>query len=272
MEASTPYIHHFSSMTSSETGNSAEAIESCRLHSALRNVFFETLWPTRCALCDTPGSLLCESCRLHLPYIDRWSACNRCGAAFGVVQCTECNPVTLTRIERNELPFTGCASVTLLTAQSRRLVTLCKDAGERRLANVMAQLMVQVINPSWLSRISTITWIPARKTAIRRRGFDHAHAIALEVSSCIGLPVYAMLEQPNTHDQRVLSRIERFENTRSEFQILASFDKLNKASHVTGVMLIDDVYTTGATLFAASDALKKAGVSEIFCLTFARAL
>ena len=35
----------------------------------------ETLWPTRCAVCDEPGELLCGPCRLGLPYTDWWRAC-----------------------------------------------------------------------------------------------------------------------------------------------------------------------------------------------------
>ena len=35
----------------------------------------ELLWPTRCVLCDVPGTLLCEDCRLEIPYIDALHAC-----------------------------------------------------------------------------------------------------------------------------------------------------------------------------------------------------
>ena len=55
----------------------------------------ETLWPTRCAVCDTPGEVLCAPCSLNLSHIDWWRACPRCGAPFGRVQCSECNPVML---------------------------------------------------------------------------------------------------------------------------------------------------------------------------------
>lgn len=43
----------------------------------------ETVWPTRCAVCDAPGEPLCEHCRTALRYVDWWRACPRCGAPFG---------------------------------------------------------------------------------------------------------------------------------------------------------------------------------------------
>ncbi|MEG0324645.1 MAG: double zinc ribbon domain-containing protein, partial [Raoultibacter sp.] len=70
----------------------------------------ETLWPTRCAVCDTLGTVLCDRCRQRLPYIDYWRSCPRCGAPFGFTQCTECNPVMLTGLPDHTLPYASCRS------------------------------------------------------------------------------------------------------------------------------------------------------------------
>lgn len=51
----------------------------------------ELLWPTRCVLCDVPGTLLCEDCRLEIPYIDALHACPYCGQAYGKLACIDCN-------------------------------------------------------------------------------------------------------------------------------------------------------------------------------------
>ena len=51
----------------------------------------ELLWPTRCVLCDVPGTLLCDECRLELPYIDPLLACPLCGQAHGKFACVDCN-------------------------------------------------------------------------------------------------------------------------------------------------------------------------------------
>ena len=65
----------------------------------------ETLWPTRCAICDEPGELLCERCKSELPFIDLWRACPICGAPWGHTQCTECNPVMLAATGREKVAF-----------------------------------------------------------------------------------------------------------------------------------------------------------------------
>ena len=65
----------------------------------------ETLWPTRCAICDRPGNVLCARCARLLPYVDWWRACRRCGSPFGYVQCDACSSVTLARIGRKRLPY-----------------------------------------------------------------------------------------------------------------------------------------------------------------------
>ena len=101
----------------------------------------ETLWPTRCALCDVPGELICKDCRSVLAFIDANDACPRCGAPFGCRQCTECNDTMLTAAGREGLPVTAMASVLLADEGARRIVTTYKDGNERRLAPEMARLI-----------------------------------------------------------------------------------------------------------------------------------
>ena len=79
------------------------------------------------------------------------------------------------------------------------------------------------------------------------------------------VPVLAALDRPKTSDQRALGRAERIANLAGRFHAL---------SHVklpAHVLLVDDVYTTGATLCSAADALLKAGAETVGCCTFTRA-
>lgn len=222
----------------------------------------ETLWPTRCAVCDAPGEVLCNACRAALPYLDWWRACPRCGAPFGRVQCTECNPVMLTRAGREDVPFAGCASAVTFEEAVGRIVRTYKDQGERRLATPMAELMVRVCPPAWAPEV--VVFVPASSAARRRRGFDHAELLAGEVARLLELPLASPLARPRTRDQRTLSRRARLENTAGRFEALPG------ASVPARVLLIDDVCTTGATLYDATDALLRAGAHKVWCLTFAR--
>ena len=76
-----------------------------RAASLVADIAAETLWPTRCALCDAYGALLCERCVGSIPFLDQWRACTRCGAPWGLVQCSECNPITLAHLDREVLPY-----------------------------------------------------------------------------------------------------------------------------------------------------------------------
>lgn len=232
---------------------------------ASTEILLETLWPTRCALCDSPGPLLCDACRLNLPYIDHWRSCKRCGGPQGAIQCSECNPVILKTLGRKHLPFDSCVSVVSFDTTIARLISTYKDKNEQYLGDILAQLMVDTFPPSWLSSLQrpVISYIPATAKAFRRRGFDHAESLARHIALSCDLPLENLLERPNTQDQRDLSRKGRISNMEDRFRTL------NKELPDT-VLLIDDVYTTGSTLCSASDALLGSGVKTVLCATFAR--
>ncbi len=224
----------------------------------------ETLWPTRCAVCDVPGAVLCRSCRLMLPFIDQCRACPRCGAPFGRVQCTECNDIVLAASGRSVLPFDGCVCAATFDETTARVIRTWKDAGERRLKGDMADLMAAAIPPEWLYDLSAVLCIPASRAALRQRGFDHGQLLGSAVADRLNLPCAPALARPCSADQRKLGRKARISNTAGRFATLPG------ATVPKSVLLVDDVYTTGATLFNACDALRAAQVQTIRCVTFAR--
>ena len=225
----------------------------------------ETLWPTRCAICDEPGELLCERCKSELPFIDLWRACPICGAPWGHTQCTECNPVMLAATGRKDVAFSSLVSPFELTESTRRIAVVYKDGGEQRLATEMARYMARYLSPEIASEVTGVTFVPASRKARARRGFDHAELLAQEVALVIERPVIPLLSPPRAHDQRALSRRARMGN------MAHAVSALPGASAPESILLIDDVCTTGATLFAACDAIREAGGRNVHCLIFARA-
>lgn len=228
-------------------------------------MFAETLFPTRCAVCDAPGTPLCAACTARLPYIDALLACPVCGAPFGRVQCTECNRVLLEPFGYERPPYNGAASPCVLTEKVRRVVTVYKDQGERGLARPMAAIMARTVPRPWLDARPVVSFVPATAAARRRRGFDHAEHLARELSWILELDTAPLLATPHRLDQRRLSRTRRIENMRAALSVLPG------ATMPGAVILVDDVCTTGSTLYAATEALKKGGAETVYAITFARA-
>ena len=109
-----------------------------------------------------------------------------------------------------------------------------------------------------------MAFVPATPGARRRRGFDHAELLARELSWIIGAEWAPLLAAPRRLDQRRLSRTARIQNMR------ASMRALPGATIPPAIILVDDVCTTGSTLMAAVEALRKGGAHTVYCATFAR--
>ncbi|MDO4443550.1 MAG: ComF family protein [Slackia sp.] len=218
----------------------------------------ETLWPTRCVLCDTPGALLCDICTKRLRYIDFYETCPSCGAPWGRIQCDACNAVA----RKRKAIAQPCASCLSYDDDAAKIVKTYKDKGEQRLASVMAAMMARIVDPSWLEWAQCISYIPATRAAVLRRGFDHAELLACRLAKETGLSCIGLIEQAGARDQRALDRRGRLENMAGRF-------RAPRAAGFERVLLIDDVTTTGSTLAAAQQALERQQCSSRL-LTFAR--
>jgi len=139
---------------------------------------------------------------------------------------------------------------------------MLKDGGERRYARVLADLLVAA-STGWLRADDVLIPVPASPEALRRRGFDHAGDMCDAFGRATRLPVLSALRSTHSADQRTLGRAERFENRAGAFA-------LRTVDLPSGVLLVDDVFTTGATLHAAASVLASAGVSRIRALAVAR--
>lgn len=144
------------------------------------------------------------------------------------------------------------------------MIRLHKDAGELRLTPELARLVAQTAG-SWLSWADVVVPVPASPGALARRGFDHGALLAAEFSHMTGIPAFGALRARPRRDQRGLDREARTANARAS--IVAA-----PGVAVPGrVLVIDDVFTTGATLDAAALALARAGAREVRVLACARA-
>jgi ComF family protein len=107
--------------------------------------------------------------------------------------------------------------------------------------------------------------LPLSKKRQRWRGFNQSELLARELSKLYGWPLNLDLKRRhNTKPQASLSEAERLNNQSGNF--IWTGAKLNGQT----ILLLDDVITTGATMSAAGEALKKAGASKIIGLAIAK--
>ncbi|HEY7002640.1 MAG TPA: hypothetical protein VH281_00040 [Gaiellaceae bacterium] len=113
--------------------------------------------------------------------------------------------------------------------------------------------------------VDELTFVPGDPDRTLKRGQNAAEALARALATRWELPVRPLLVRAEpTRAQRGLSREERRRNVRGSFA--------STAAPGSRVALVDDVYTTGATVAAASTELRRAGARAVQVVTFARAV
>lgn len=142
------------------------------------------------------------------------------------------------------------------------LVRAWKEQGLRRVASLAGELVDDVVA---VPEAEGVTFVPADGDRGLKRGHHPAGRLAVELGRRWELAVVPMLRRSGTRRrQRGLPLAERRRNVRGAFQAAGRAP--------ARVVLVDDVYTTGATVAAAASALRKAGARRVDVVTFARAV
>jgi ComF family protein len=212
------------------------------------------LLPVRCAVCNAAGTPLCDACGRALVRLVP-PLCERCGApgAWPVRRCAEC--------AGRRLAFASARAAIAYDRRGRLLLRAWKEGGRRDLASIGADLVVAVVpRPA----ADVLAFVPADPERRRKRGHVPARRLADELGRRWELPVRAALRRIRpVRPQRGLTLAERRRNVRGAFSCDAA------AGHVC---LVDDVYTTGATVNACASALRRAGAVRVDVVCLARTL
>ena len=217
-------------------------------------MLLDLLLPSRCVVCAAPGATACPRCTALLPRL-AGTLCARCGApvAWPVERCREC--------AGRRLAFASARAAVEYDVAVRALVSAWKERGLRGLAALAAAVVHEVV-PAPTARV--ITFVPPDGDRSLRRGHHPPARLARELGVRWELPVEPLLARTGPlRPQRGLGRDERRRNVRRAF----------RARETRGsVLLVDDVYTTGATVAAAASALRRVGATRVDVVTFARAV
>ena len=113
--------------------------------------------------------------------------------------------------------------------------------------------------------INLIVPIPISKNRRRKRGYNQAELLAVEISRRAGIPVKKnlLVRSKKTVPQKMLKDAERQNNLKKAFKIGQNDVKLST------IIIIDDIYTTGSTVNEMADILNRVGIDKIYVLTLA---
>lgn len=228
------------------------------------------VYSQRCMICDrllvgekTAITGLCGRCTMDLFGMRLGgSLCRRCGRAL-ISEDDEC-----LYCRDREYGFESNHSIFLYEGMVRKLIGLYKFKSRSQLAYLWAWYFADYLRRCCPEAL--IVPVPGRNSSIRRRGWDQMRLITGILKNKYGFPVAALLVRSGGVSQKTLSYEGRMNNLKGHIR-LRSRARKGKFSPPPEIVLVDDIFTTGATLSEAAVVLKAAGTKRILALTIARA-
>jgi ComF family protein len=219
---------------------------------------FDFLYPARCSGCGSEGAIWCESCQTQVRVI-AGRFCDWCGEPLSsAVSCRLCKARDLPLKARSYAYYEGPLARALL---------MLKYRPNRTLANLIGEWLSAVVqSEGW--GITRVVPVPLGPDRMRQRGYNQAALLSLSLAK--------QIEVPNESDL-----LERHRETRSQVGLDAPERHLNVAGAFRvrrpvksdeALLLVDDLFTTGATMAACGHALIESGAHQLYGLTVARAV
>lgn len=239
-------------------------------HSTL--AFEQLFLPAECALCHAllgerdAARLTCAVCRTRFRTV-RPPWCERCGQPepnFGPCRLCAEWPAALTTVR----------SAVWLVEEAQQAVYALKYGGLSRIADDLA-LVTAPLRPR-TDEASVLIPIPLAPKRLRQRGYNQSELLARALARTWRIPVLPdlLIRTRETPTQTALTPGTRLANVAGAFGTRnAELGTRNSAFPLpsSALILVDDVFTTGATLAEAARALERAGATTIHAVTFARA-
>ncbi|WP_089964816.1 ComF family protein [Lihuaxuella thermophila] len=228
----------------------------------------------RCWLCDSapvPAGFwvsvrekVCAACREQLTPIVS-AGCRVCGRSAdgnstGI--CPDCARVNPSERICNR-------SAVVYSDGAKQIIQLFKYRGKESLSSPLGVWMAEVAASHFGKQISLVTFVPLHPERLSERGFNQAELLANVIGKRLRLPVCSLLTRSRaTLPQSTRTRQDRLVAMQNVFQLSEQVNP--KRIENKRILIVDDVYTTGATLRECAKSLRQAGASHVCSVTFAR--
>lgn len=248
--------------------DAARLLDWSRARAATRAIAaygLDLLLPPRCPACREiveDNGRFCLGCWTGLTFITD-PVCAGCGAPFDIdrgpgARCGACLDTP---------PRFTAARAALAYAGSARTVLLDFKHGDRQhLVEIMAPQMVRA-GRGWFGPDTVLVPVPLHRRRLWQRGFNQSALLARAVSRRTGssVAVDAMVRLKPTRSSQGMGRRARADNVRGAFSV-ARPERIKDKE----IILIDDVFTTGATAEACARMLLRSGARDVRVLTWTR--
>lgn len=227
---------------------------------AVRSFILDLIFPKLCLGCRAEGDFLCRDCRGRLLFSA--PSCPVCSRRnFDGILCGPC--AEKTKLSRFLAPFSYRDPLI------RELIQAYKYGGVQELKMLFADeidafLNFYAVRPHGPAALAPI---PLHRSRQRERGFNQALLIAEELGRRLGLPVIQPLRRRQPTDQQIdmKSYAERKRNVAGAFAV----SNVEAVAERT-VILVDDVLTSGATMFEAARVLREGGARTVWAIVIAK--
>jgi ComF family protein len=229
--------------------------------------------PPRCCVCEAsttgaPIPWVCPSCWHGIEPVEP-PICYQCGEPFAAPPEGIASPLHRCGLCLSNPPtFAQARAIGLYRGVLQDVIHAMKYWPVYGLSRPLAQLLQHQFATHW-AEISPdmLVPVPLHRRRLRQREFDQALALARYLSQGVHIPCQAevLTRQRYTASQVGLNRTERDQNVRGAFDV-----RQPQAVRGKAVLLIDDVYTTGATVKECARVLQHAGAAWVGVYTLAR--
>jgi ComF family protein len=254
------------------------AINICKIKINLRftkyfrnwlNTGLGFIWPEVCQVCEvaraTPAEgFVCGECRQQVRLV-AGPFCQQCGLPFNGAlttdfSCSNCQDVTWY--------FSSARAAVISQGVARDIILRYKYQRARWFEPFLAEFLVRAAVPVLAGQNPTlIVPVPLHPVKEREREFNQAARLGQHLAKALGIPLNAKILRrvSFTVTQTKLSRAERASNMRAVFALKPGISLAGQ-----NIVLVDDVFTTGATTNACARVLHAAGAAQVCVWTVAR--
>lgn len=208
----------------------------------LFDCFLAIVYPKKdnCLICNEPEeeSILCSKCnslliKIKFPLVENYK-----GEEYKIYSCIH------------------------YTKELKKLIVDFKMHKDFWAGEALQEILIEGMK-FWNIKGDIITYVPLSKEKQKKRGFNQCYYLTKKISKIYSIPLENLLyKKSNVKEQKKLTKIERKKNVENAFSIIDSKKIKGKC-----IILIDDVLTTGATVLACANELKKSGAKEVNILT-----